>query len=43
MLDSGSSDPSIILWLGAAVVTVLGARVFVEYLLRVNYEGALLI
>ena len=41
MLDSGSSDPSIFLWLGAAVVTVLGARVFIEYLRRVNYEGAL--
>jgi len=41
MLDSGSSDPSIILWFGAAIVTVLGARVFVEYLRRVNYEGPL--
>ena len=39
MFESGSSDPSIVLWFGAAVVIVLGARVFIEYLRRVNYEG----
>lgn len=40
-MGSGSSEPSIVLWVGAALVTILGARVFVEYLRRVNYEGPL--
>jgi len=34
-----SNNPSIMLWLAAAVVAVLGMRAFLEYLRRVNHEG----
>lgn len=34
-----SNNPSIMLWLAAAVVAVLGMRAFLEYLRRVHHEG----
>ncbi len=40
-LTNSDSDPSIVLWLGAGVVAMLGSRVFAEYLRRVHYEGVM--
>lgn len=32
-------DPSVLLWIASACIAFLGARTFVEYLRRLNYEG----
>jgi len=32
-------DPSVLLWVAAAVVGFLGARTFIEYMRRVRYDG----
>ena len=34
-------DPSVLLWMAAAVIAFLGARTFVEYLRRLHHEGPL--
>ena len=32
-------DPSVLLWMASACIAFLGARTFVEYLRRLNYDG----
>lgn len=32
-------DPSVVLWVASACIAFLGARTFVEYLRRLNYDG----
>jgi NO-binding membrane sensor protein with MHYT domain len=36
-------DPSVLLWMAAAVIAFMGARTFVEYLRRLHHEGPLVL
>lgn len=38
-MTSVIGDPSVLLWVASAVIAFLGARTFVEYLRRLNYDG----
>ncbi|WP_326534696.1 hypothetical protein [Pseudorhodoferax sp.] len=38
-MSSTSGDSSVLLWVASACIAFLGARAFVEYLRRLNYDG----
>ena len=38
-MHSVNGEPSILLWIASACIAFLGARTFVEYLRRLNYDG----